>query len=155
MPKQQMSSAAVHVITGTLSDEPIQWATQSGVSMVVFSIKVVHRVGRDYQNTYYRVKTFGALADACLAHLFKGRLVQATGSDMSVWAYIDSKTGEARGVMELVAPSVIFLDPPLGFESVNVLPYGDIPFSTVAEEPAVAPKWEDVEFEIPNMAVVG
>ena len=153
MSKQQISSAAVHVITGTLSDDPTQWATRSGVSMVVFTMKVVHRKGKEYLNTYYRIKTFGALADACLAHLHEERLVQAMGHDMNVWAYIDKGTGEPRGIMELVAPSVVFLDQPWDFGTLQWLPDGDIPFAPVVDETEPMPQWADPEFEVPAMAI--
>jgi hypothetical protein len=42
--RYQISSAAVHVITGSLGDDPMAWATQSGRPMTVFSVKVVRRV---------------------------------------------------------------------------------------------------------------
>ena len=42
--RYQISSAAVHVITGSLGDDPVEWATQSGRPMTVFSVKVVRQM---------------------------------------------------------------------------------------------------------------
>ena len=44
MSKYPISSAAVHVITGSLGDDPVEWATQSGRPMTVFSVKVVRQM---------------------------------------------------------------------------------------------------------------
>jgi len=40
-PTHQISSSAVHIITGKLGDDPVQWATHSNAPMTVFSVKVV------------------------------------------------------------------------------------------------------------------
>src|SRR5688500_756550 len=128
MSTYQLSSAAVHVVTGSLGNDPLQCATQSDIAMVVFSVAVNRRVGEERESTWYRIKTFGALAEACLAYLHRGRLVQVVGHQMKVWTYTDARTGEPRGVLELVANSVIFLDPPAPhFAQVDVCPTGDIP----------------------------
>jgi hypothetical protein len=110
MSTKQISSAAVHIITGELADGLVPCATRTGSTMAMFSVKVVRKVGEAYQTTRYRIKTYGWLAQACLDYLHQDRLVQVVGNHMSVWAYTDEKSGEARGVIELVASSVIFLD---------------------------------------------
>lgn len=144
---RQISSSAVHIITGRLGDDPVQCATQSGTPMTFFSLKVTRRVQDEYRTTWYRIKTFGALAEACLAYLHKERLVQVTGNHLSVWPYLDPRTGEPRGALELVATSVIFLDDPnTSLAAMNGFPNGDIPFSNVVE-PAVATE--------PDLAVAG
>ena len=151
--RYQISSAAVHVITGSLGDDPMQWATKSGRPMTVFSVKVVRQVKvkveeevqTEYHTTWYRIKTFGATATACLRYLHKDRLVQAMGDDMQAWGFIDPKTGEPRGALELIANSVIFLDPPnVGLAGSNVLPLDDIDFSLVEEVTAVAVDVEEL-----------
>ncbi len=140
--RYQISSAAVHIITGSLGDDPMQWATQSGVRVAVFSVKVVRQVKvtvaeevqTEYHTTWYRIKTFGATATACLRYLHKDRLVQVQGSDMKAWGFVDPKTGEPRGALELIANSVIFLDPPyVNVAAMNVLPDDDIEFSRVED----------------------
>jgi single-stranded DNA-binding protein len=136
---RQISSAALHIITARLGDDPVACATQSGTSMTIFSLKVTRRSQGDYHTTWYRIKTFGPLAEACLSYLHKERLVQVQGNHMSVWPYLDPKSGKPRGALELVASSVIFLDDPsVHPAAMNVLPTGDIPFSKVVEpEPEV------------------
>ena len=115
--------------------------------MTVFSVKVVRqekvKVGEEeetrYHTTWYRIKTFGTTAIACLLYLHKDRLVQVLGSDMKAWGFIDPKTGEPRGALELIANSVIFLDPPnVNLAGSNALPLDDIDFSLVEEVEAVA-----------------
>lgn len=152
--RYQISSAAVHVITGSLGDDPVQWATQSGVPMTVFSVKVVRQekvkvdeeeVQIEYHTTWYRIKTFGATATACLLYLHKDRLVQVLGDEMQAWGFIDPKTGKPRGALELIANSVIFLDPPnVNLAGSNALPLDDIDFSLVPEEQAVAVEVEEL-----------
>ncbi len=137
MSTYQRNSAALHIITGNLGDDPIQPATQRNIPMTVFSVAVNRKVGEEQQTTWYRIKTFGALAEACLAYLYTGRLVQVVGHQMSVWAYTDAKTGQPRARLELVATSVIFLDPPNpAYLAVHGLPDGDIPFAPVPAEAA-------------------
>jgi single-stranded DNA-binding protein len=127
-PTYQISSSAVHLITGRLGDDPVQWATQRNTSMTVFSVKVTRRIHGEYQTTWYRIKTFGALAEACLAYLHEDRLVQVTGNHMSAWAYTDEATGKPRAALELIATSVIFLDPPnVNLAAMNILPTGESP----------------------------
>lgn len=139
IPTYQISSSAVHIITGKLGDDPVQWATQRNTPMTVFSIKVVRRIHGEYHTTWYRIKTFGALAEACLAYLHQDRLIQVQGHHLQAWAYLDESTGKPRATLELVATTVIFLDDPnVNLAAMNILPTGDIPFSKVAEpEPAV------------------
>ena len=147
-PTHQISSSAVHIITGKLGDDPLQWATQSNTPMTVFSVKVVRRLHGEYHTTRYRIKTFGALAEACLVYLHQDRLVQVTGNHLSAWAYPDASTGKPRATLELVATSVIFLDPPnVNMAAMNTLPTGDSPFATVTVTEA--------EAEVEELAVAG
>jgi hypothetical protein len=121
--------------------------------MTMFTVKVTRKVGEEYQTTRYRIKTYNWLATACLDYLHQDRLVQVLGNQMSVWAYTDERSGEPRGIMELVATSVIFLDRPTGNPAaMNHLPPGDIPFSPV---PASVPLPAEVEYEVPDLALVG
>ena len=145
IPAYQISSSAVHIITGRLGDDPVQWATQSNTPMTVFSVKVTRRLREEYHTTWYRIKTFGTLAEACLAYLHMDRLVQVTGNHLSARAYTDEATGKPRAALELVANSVIFLDPPsVNLAAMNVLPTGESPatqqatIEIPAEELAIA-----------------
>lgn len=143
---RQISSSAFHIITGRLGDDPVSCATQRNTPMTIFSLKVTRRIQGDYHTTWYRIKTFGALAEACLSYLHKDRLVQVTGNHMSVWPYLDPRSGEPRGALELVATSVVFLDDPnTNLAAMNILPTGDIPFSKVVE----------AEVEVEELAVAG
>ena len=68
-PTHQISSA-VHLVTGRLGDDPVACATRSSNSMTIFSVKVTRRISRihgEYHTTWYRIKTFGALAD-CIVY---------------------------------------------------------------------------------------
>ena len=121
--------------------------------MTVFSVKVVRQVKVkveeevqiEYHTTWYRIKTFGATATACLRYLHKDRLVQVQGSEMKAWGFIDPKTGELRGALELIANSVIFLDPPnVNLAGSNALPLDDIDFSFMPEEEAIAVEVEEL-----------
>ena len=135
-PTYQISSSAVHVITGRLGDDPLACATQRNTSMTVFSVKVTRRLCEEYHTTWYRIKTFGTLAEACLAYLHSDRLVQVTGNHLSARAYTDDATGKPRAALELVANSVIFLDPPaVHLAAMNVLPTADSPRAHAAMEP--------------------
>jgi hypothetical protein len=74
-----------------------------------------------------------------LRYLHKDRLVQVQGSEMKAWGFIDPKTGEPRRALELIASSVIFLDPPnVDLAASNALPLDDIDFTRVEEVEAVA-----------------
>jgi hypothetical protein len=153
MSTKQISSAAIHIITGQLADDPVSCATSTNTPMTIFMVKVTRKMGEEYQTTRYRIKTYNWLATACLDYLHQDRLVQVLGNQMSVWAYTDERTGEPRGVMELVATSVIFLDRPTGNPSaMNHLPPGDIPFSPV---PASVPLPAEVKYEVPDLAFAG
>ena len=151
--KYLIGSAEEHVLVGCLGDDPVAWATKSGLSMTVFSVKVVRqmkvkagdKVETKYFNTWFRVKTFGAIADACLQFLHQDRLVYVQGTEMQAWGFIDPKTGEPRGALELKATNVIFLDQPnVGLAGSNALPLGDIDFSRVSEVDAVAIEVEEL-----------
>jgi hypothetical protein len=149
MSTNQISSAAVHIITGHLADDPVACATSTNTPMTIFTVKVTRKVGEEYHTTRYRIKTYNWLATACLDYLHQDRLVQVLGNHMSVWAYTDERTGEPRGRMELVATSVIFLDRSQGNPSaMNNLPPDDIPFSPV---PAGAPV--PVAYDLPEVAI--
>jgi hypothetical protein len=118
--------------------------------MTMFTVKVTRKVGEEYHTTRYRIKTFGWLATACLDYLDQDRLVQVLGNQMSVWAYTDERTGEPRGIMELVATSVIFLDRPTGNPmAMNVLPTADSPLTQAATEP------QEAETDIEELAIAG
>jgi single-stranded DNA-binding protein len=133
-PTHHISSSALHLITGRLGDDPVACATQRNTSMTIFSVKVVRRSRGEYHTTWYRIKTYGALADACLTYLHRDRLVQVQGHHLAAWAFTDPATGKPRATLELVATNVTFLDDPnIHLAAMNILPTGDIPFSKVPE----------------------
>lgn len=72
---QQISSAAVHILTGKIGSDPVACATHNNGSMTIFSLRITRRMQGEYQNTWFCIKTYGALAKVCLEYLHKDRLV--------------------------------------------------------------------------------
>lgn len=97
------------VIIGNLTADPRTGTTQSGKQYCSFTVAVNRRqsaqAGPDAD--FFRVSTFGNLADICGKYLAKGRKVAVTGS-VSVSTYTTQK-GETRASMDVFANDVEFL----------------------------------------------
>lgn len=88
--------------------------------ITVFSVKVTRHIHAEYQTTWYRIKTFGALAEACLSYLHQDRLVQVTGNHMSAWAKPVPPSNSSRPASSSSTHLMAVM---------NTLPTGDNPFA--------------------------
>ncbi|MCS7221793.1 MAG: single-stranded DNA-binding protein [Anaerolineae bacterium] len=100
------------IVIGHLGRDPEMRYTPSGQAVCSFSVATTRRwVDRDGQNqektTWFRVTTWGKLAEQCNQYLSKGRLVLVEGDiDASAWVGQD---GQPRATLELTARNVRFL----------------------------------------------
>lgn len=100
------------IVVGHLGQDPEMRYTPSGQTVCHFNVATTRRwVNRDGQNqektTWFRVTTWGKLAEQCSQYLSKGRLVLVEGDiDVSTWLGQD---GQPRARLELTARNVRFL----------------------------------------------
>lgn len=105
------------VLVGRVGQTPELRMTGSGQSVAHFSV-AVNRVytdqegARGEQTTWFRVTTWGKLAETCAQYLTKGRLVLVEGT-VNASAYVD-QGGKARASLEVTASAVRFLGPSNG-----------------------------------------
>lgn len=100
------------IVVGHLGRDPELRFTPSGQQVCSFSIATT-RTWTDQngqpqeKTTWFRVTTWGKLAELCHQYLTKGRLVLVEGEvDASAWT---GQTGEPRASLELNARNVRFL----------------------------------------------
>ena len=100
------------MIIGNLCGDPVSRATQSGKSVVTFTVAVNRRrtaqAGQP-EADYFRINAWGQTGENCAKYLAKGRKVAVVGS-VSVSAYTTQK-GETRAQMDVFAENVEFLSP--------------------------------------------
>ena len=100
------------IIIGNVGRDPESRFTPAGKRVTSFSVAVNKRWkdadGQDQEKvTWFRVATWGKLADVCAEYLTKGRQVMVEGEvDASAWLATD---GTARASLELTARTVKFL----------------------------------------------
>lgn len=96
-------------IIGRLTKDPESRTSQKGTQMVTFNVAVPKRVekGEHPESEFFRVITFGNLANVCQLYLSKGRQVHVTGS-VSAEAYT-ARNGDLRASMTVLAEGVEFL----------------------------------------------
>ena len=97
-------------LTGRLAQQPESRYTPSGKSVCLFSLAVERR-GTGEAPDYIDIITWEQVADACSAHLGKGRRVGLAGR-LQVRKFVDSD-GKQRKITEVIASEVEFLDAPL------------------------------------------
>lgn len=102
-----------HVIIGNLGHDPELRYLPSGVTVCSFSVavnrKYTDRDGQTHdETTWYKVTTWGKLAETCSQYLVKGRQVLVEGDRLQARAYLN-KQGEAAASLELSAKTVKFL----------------------------------------------
>jgi single-strand DNA-binding protein len=100
------------IVVGHLGRDPEQRFTPAGQSVTNFSV-CVNRSWTDAngqlqeKDTWFKVTTWGKLAELCAQYLSKGRLVLVEGEiDTSAWT---DKEGNPRATLELNAKNVRFL----------------------------------------------
>ena len=100
-------------VIGRLTENPAgrSVACDSGPRTVAkLSLAVPPEHGRDAEPCYIDVEVWGALAEACVSHLTKGRRLGVTGRlALDRWTAED---GTHRRAHRIVASSVEFLDRP-------------------------------------------
>lgn len=96
-------------IAGYLGADPeLRYTPEEGVAVANFSVAVTRRRGEESSPTdWFRVVTWRKLAEACAAHLTKGRPVLVKGP-MYVRKYTD-REGIQRTSYEVHANRVVFL----------------------------------------------
>jgi single-strand DNA-binding protein len=100
------------IVVGYVGRDPEQRFTPSGQSVTNFSIATTRswtdQAGeKQEKTTWFKVTTWGKLADLCAQYLSKGRMVLVEGEiDASSWV---DKEGNARATLELTAKNVRFL----------------------------------------------
>ncbi len=100
------------VVVGHLGRDPEMRYTPSGQAVTNFSVASSRKwTGTDGQpqekTTWFKVTTWGKLAELCNQYLTKGRLVLVEGNiDASAWTGQD---GTPRATLELTARNVQFL----------------------------------------------
>jgi single-strand DNA-binding protein len=97
------------IIVGNLTRDPDSRTTTAGKQVCSFHVAVNRRPKIEGQPDadFFRVTTFGALADNCARYLVKGKKVCVTGK-VSVSQY-KTNSGEYKASMEVFAEDVEFL----------------------------------------------
>jgi single-strand DNA-binding protein len=102
-----------HVLIGHLGSDPEMRYTPNGQAVCSWRM-AVNRRWVDAQNqqhdetTWYKVSTWGKLAETCNQYLAKGRLVLVEGDRLKVDAYTN-REGQPAASMEVTAQTVKFL----------------------------------------------
>ncbi len=102
-----------HILIGNLGSDPEMRYTPTGQAVCSFSVAVNRRwtdaQGQSHdETTWYRVSTWGKLAETCSQYLAKGRMVLVEGDRIKVNPYLN-REGQAAATMELTAQTVKFL----------------------------------------------
>jgi len=101
------------LIVGRVGRDPELRMTPHGLPVTNFSVAVNHRYtdpqGQLQERVkWYRITAWRKLAEACALYVKKGQRILVEGEvDASAW--VDSKDGSARAVLELTATTVRFL----------------------------------------------
>lgn len=125
------------IVVGHLGRDPELRFTPSGQQVCSFSVATsrswTDQSGQPQEKTtWFRVTTWGKLAELCHQYLAKGRLVLVEGEvDASAWT---GQTGEPRASLELNARNVRFLG---GRDSAGA------PMTARPSSPMEAPPLED------------
>lgn len=100
---------SIHLI-GRLTAEPTSRIVADDRTVATLAIAVPPERGRDGDPCYIDVEVWGALAEACVTYLTKGRKVAVTGRlDLNRWTAPD---GTGRRAHRVVADTVEFVDRP-------------------------------------------
>ena len=96
------------IAIGRLTKKPELRTTPQGTPVSTFTIAVDRNFGKK-ETDFIPVVVWEGLAERCVKHLDKGKLVGVDGR-LQIRTYEDSK-GEKRTVAEIVAADVQFLSP--------------------------------------------
>jgi len=122
------------ILIGRLGRDPEMRYTPTGQAVTSFSVATdrVYRDSADQQKketTWFRVATWGKMAEACNQYLEKGKLVMVVGR-VSTQAWKDNN-GDARASLEVVASAVKFLSPHEGNTVLTSDPSAEMPAEDV------------------------
>ena len=120
-------------IIGRLGRDPYTTTTKKGNPFTTFTVATDGPKG----TTWFKVETWGKLAEVCGKYLSKGRLVYVEGT-VSVEMWTD-KEGNARAELVLTANTVKFLDSGNGHKAEAAEDGGDEE-ETAADESAPEPE---------------
>lgn len=102
---------AKHVIVGNLGNDPEMRYTPTGQAVCSFSI-AVNRTWTDAQGqkhdetTWYKVATWGKLAEVCSQHLHKGEAALVESDRLKVSPYLN-REGQAAASLEIPAATTV------------------------------------------------
>lgn len=102
-----------HILVGHLGADPEMRYTPNGQAVCSFRMAVSRRwndpQGQAHEETtWYRVSTWGKLAETCSQYLAKGRLVLVEGDRIAVNVYTN-REGQPASSLELTAQTVKFM----------------------------------------------
>ena len=95
-------------LTGRLTRDPELRSTPNGTSVTTLRIASTRARRRD-EVDYFDVVAWSALAENCVEHLGKGRLVSIDGR-MRYREWVDPDTDKRRHDYEVIADDIEFLD---------------------------------------------
>ena len=98
------------ILLGRLTRDPEQRTTNSGKTVVTFSL-AVDRLGQDDQADFFDITAWEKLGDLVVQYLSKGRRVLVQGR-LRQDSWEDKDTGKKRSRVEVTATDVTFLDGP-------------------------------------------
>lgn len=98
------------ILMGRLTRDPEQRTTQSGRTVVSFSI-AVDRQTQDDQADFFDITAWEKLGELVVQYLSKGRRVLVQGR-LRQDSWDDKETGKKRSRVEVTATDVTFLDGP-------------------------------------------
>ncbi len=98
------------ILLGRLTRDPEQRTTNSGKTVVTFSL-AVDRFGQDDQTDFFDITAWEKLGDLVVQYLSKGRRVLVQGR-LRQDSWEDKDTGKKRSRVEVTATDVTFLDGP-------------------------------------------
>jgi single-strand DNA-binding protein len=96
----------LHII-GSVGNTPEMRSTSTGTPVCTFNVAVNEKHGANETTTWFRVTTWGKLAETCNRYVNKGKLIEVTGS-VSANAFT-RKNGEVGCSLEVNAKEVEFL----------------------------------------------
>ena len=138
------------VITGNLTRDPELRNLQSGTS--VCTLRIASNTRRKDSSTnqwtekpnYFDVVVWGGQAESCARYLAKGRSVAIDGR--LEWREFDTKEGQKRQAVEIIADQVQFLGGNTGAESHDRASAGSgVPSSQDRQTESIAPPYSDDE----------
>lgn len=96
------------ILIGRLTRDPELRFTASGKAVASFGIAVNRSFSRENEADFFNVVVWGKTAENCANYLAKGRLIAVDGRLQS--GSYETKTGEKRNTVEVVANTVKFLE---------------------------------------------